>query len=92
MTAITHLSPAGDVAIPADVLAAHGWHAGTRFEIVSQADGILLRAAAASTSPRLTLTELLSRLPPPPATPASLAEIEAAVTDEREARATRTAT
>jgi AbrB family looped-hinge helix DNA binding protein len=79
MNAMARLSEAGEVMIPATVRAAHGWHAGTRLELIDGPDGVLLRSAVATSRQRLSFAEFRAAVPAHEGTALTIAEMDAAV-------------
>lgn len=79
MNAVSHMSPQGEVTIPEAVRSAHGWQAGTRFEVIDRPDGVLLRATGNEARRRLTLAEFRALVPPHDGPALSIEDMDAAV-------------
>lgn len=81
----TRISSKGQVVIPKDVRARHGWKAGMELEVEETADAVTLRAAA-SPFPRTTIDQVSGCLKYR-GRPLTIEEMDAAVA--REARRRR---
>ncbi|PWV99142.1 AbrB family transcriptional regulator [Hoeflea marina] len=84
----TRMSSRGQVLLPKQLCDAHGWTAGTEFEVVDGATGVQLRPVAASTSTGGTLAfkEFVDMIPKRSGSPVSDELIDAAITEEARRR------
>jgi hypothetical protein len=82
MTAQARLSKTGEVVVPREVVAGQGWTAETELELVSSADGLLIRPKAQARE-TISWDEFDRRRSPHPGPPPTEAELAAII--EREA-------
>jgi AbrB family looped-hinge helix DNA binding protein len=83
----TRLSTKGQIILPKKIRSAHSWEPGMEFTVEETAEGILLRPA--SQFPAVTVDDVFGCLKTKRKKPATLAEMDAAITEEIKARHAR---